>query len=53
MFIHRISLIYLVSLIPLAQTISGDRDAKPMALTNSPTAGQPAPQKGGGESVAS
>ena len=33
---------------PLANTITGDRDAKPIARTGSPTAGQPAPQKGGG-----
>ena len=32
----------------LANTITGDRDAKPIARTGSPTAGQPAPQKGGG-----
>ena len=28
--------------------ITGDRDAKPIALTDSFTAGQPAPQTGGG-----
>ena len=33
---------------PLANTITGDRDAKPIARTGSPTAGQPAPRKGGG-----
>ena len=34
---------------PLANMIPVDRDAKPIAPTGSPTAGQPAPQKGGGE----
>ena len=40
--------------IPLANTITEDRDAKPIELTDSPTAGQPARQKrGGGKLTAS